>query len=152
MLLSMYDSDVVGNPLRLNINMKIVSVLTLLVLLSAAVLSAAKPPPEFVEAGEKRRKQIQLGGDYKPDPKQPVFIAVGHGARILLSRDDGKTWKQAHFGYPGSDHGAWARASLRRLATNVPRYRASCAQNGPSSTAADRSWCRCPARQPAARS
>lgn len=77
------------------------------------VFSQAAPPPEdFVDAGEKRRKEISLGGDFKPDPKVPVFVAVGHGARILLSRDNGRTWKQVFWGYPGSDHGAWATNSI----------------------------------------
>lgn len=86
------------------------------ILLLAPILAipvfAAKPPTEFIEAGEKRRKEIPLGGDFKPDPQAPVFVAVGHGARILLSRDDGKTWKQVFWGYPGSDHGGWATNSV----------------------------------------
>jgi len=73
---------------------------------------AADLPPEFLARSEKARKAIPLGGDFKPDPKQPVFIAVGHGARILVSRDDGRTWTQTHFAYPGSDHGAWATNSI----------------------------------------
>ena len=64
----------------------------LCVLATVTTLSAAQPPAAFVEAGEKRRKEIPLGGDFRPDPTAPVFVAVGHGARILLSRDDGKTW------------------------------------------------------------
>jgi hypothetical protein len=51
-------------------------------------------------------------GDFKPDPKVPVFVAVGHGARIVLSRDDGQTWKQVFWGYPGADHGGWATNSV----------------------------------------
>jgi len=67
-----------------------------------------KPPQEWIDAGEKRRDQIPLGGNFKPDPKVPVFVAIGAGARILMSRDDGNTWKQVFWGYPGSDHGGWA--------------------------------------------
>lgn len=80
--------------------------------LLVATLPAAQPPEEFVEAGEARRREIPLGGDFRPDPQTPVFVAVGHGARILLSRDDGKTWKQVFWGYPGSDHGGWATNSV----------------------------------------
>lgn len=80
--------------------------------LLAPVLWADKPPAAFVEAGEKRRAEIPLGGDFQPNPKQPVFVAVGHGARILLSRDDGNTWQQVFWGYPGSDHGGWATNSV----------------------------------------
>jgi len=79
----------------------------LLALLTTRIF-AAEPPAEWVAAGEKRRAEIPLGGNFKPDPKVPVFVAVGHGARIVLSRDDGKTWKQVFFGYPGADHGGWA--------------------------------------------
>jgi photosystem II stability/assembly factor-like uncharacterized protein len=69
---------------------------------------AADPPPEFVTAGLQRRAEIPLGGDFKPDPKSPAFVAVGHGGRILLSRDDGQTWTQVFWGHAGSDHGPWA--------------------------------------------
>ena len=78
----------------------------------APLANAADLPPEFVAGAEKRRSEIPLGGDFKPDPKVPVFVAVGHGGRILLSRDDGKTWSQGFWGYPGSDHGMWACKSV----------------------------------------
>src|SRR3954453_14125993 len=80
--------------------------------LLTATIFAAEPPAEWVAAGEKRREQIPLGGDFKPNPKVPVIVAVGHGARIELSRDDGKSWTQVFFGYPGSDHGGWATNSV----------------------------------------
>ncbi|MBI1371856.1 MAG: hypothetical protein GC159_03730 [Phycisphaera sp.] len=82
--------------------------LAALLTISSVIARAADVPEEFIKAGEARRAEIPLGGDFKPDPKQPVFVAVGHGARILLSRDDGKTWTQVFFGYPGADHGGWA--------------------------------------------
>ena len=41
-----------------------------------------------------------------------MFVAVGHGGRILLSRDDGKTWKQVFWGHAGSDHGPWATKAV----------------------------------------
>lgn len=81
-------------------------------LLTSAGFAAEPPPSAFVEAGEKRRAEIPLGGDFRPDPVVPVFVAVGHGARILLSRDDGRSWEQVFWGYPGSDHGAWATKSV----------------------------------------
>lgn len=84
----------------------------LLLALATATAFAAEPPAEWVAAGEKRRAEIPLGGDFKPDPKVPVLVAVGHGARIVLSRDDGKTWTQVFFGYPGADHGGWATNSV----------------------------------------
>jgi photosystem II stability/assembly factor-like uncharacterized protein len=73
---------------------------------------AADVPPEFVEAALRRRQEIPLGGDFKPNPKLPVFVAVGHGGRIVLSRDDGQTWKQVFWGHPGSDHGPWATKAI----------------------------------------
>jgi photosystem II stability/assembly factor-like uncharacterized protein len=81
---------------------------------AAAPTQAApeKPTPEFIQAGLDRRAEIPLGGDFKPDPKEPAFVAVGAGGRILLSRDDGRTWKQVFFGHPGSDHGTWATSSV----------------------------------------
>lgn len=82
--------------------------LLLFLALATTTSIAAEPPAEWVAAGEKRRADIPLGGDFKPDPKAPVLVAVGHGARIVLSRDDGKTWTQVFFGYPGADHGGWA--------------------------------------------
>ncbi|MGZ0168920.1 MAG: hypothetical protein ACKVHE_05155 [Planctomycetales bacterium] len=90
------------------------AVLTLLAFFQSASINlhAAEPPAGFVQAGEQRRKEIPLGGDFKPDPKVPVFVAVGHGARIILSRDDGQAWKQVFWGYPGSDHGIWAAKSV----------------------------------------
>ena len=66
----------------------------------------------FSAAAEEARAAIPFGGDFRPDPKQPVFVAVGHGGRILLSRDDGRTWEQVYFGHPGSDHGPWATKAV----------------------------------------
>ncbi|MFM2168756.1 MAG: hypothetical protein RIS79_3127 [Verrucomicrobiota bacterium] len=65
---------------------------------------AANESPEDV----KIREAIPFGGDFKPQPKVGVFVVVGHGARILASKDDGKTWKQTFFAAPGADHGPWA--------------------------------------------
>ena len=86
------------------------SLLVLLVLCVPFVTSADEPP-EFA-AAMKRRSEIPLGGDFKPDPRSPVFVAVGHGGRILLSRDDGQTWKQVFWGHAGSDHGPWATKAI----------------------------------------
>lgn len=90
-----------------------------LVALHAAAAAAAppakappKPSPEFLEAALERRKAIPLGGDFTPNPTAPAFVAVGHGGRILLSRDDGRTWKQVFFGHPGADHGPWATRAV----------------------------------------
>lgn len=87
-------------------------VLFVLAVLFVTFSPAADPPPEFVAAAMKRRAEIPVGGDFKPDPKSPVFVAVGHGGRILLSRDDGQTWKQVFWGHAGSDHGPWATKAI----------------------------------------
>lgn len=78
-------------------------------LLACAPLVAAVPSNE---ASEKRRAEIPLGGSLEPEPTVPVFVAVGHGARIVVSRDDGETWEQVFFGMPGADHGDWACKSI----------------------------------------
>ena len=75
-------------------------------------LCAADPPAAFIQAGQQRREEIPLGGNFQPDPKSPAFVAVGHGGRILLSRDDGSTWKQVFWGIAGSDHGPWATKAV----------------------------------------
>ena len=89
------------------------SLLPLVVLsLCLGFVRAAEVPPAFAAAAEKARDNIPLGGDFKPDPRQPVFVAVGHGGRILLSRDDGRNWKQVYFGHLGSDHSPWATKAV----------------------------------------
>ncbi len=55
-----------------------------------------------------RRKEIPLGGDFKPNPKDPVIVAADMGLRIVMSRDDGKTWNEVFFGFPAHDHSAFA--------------------------------------------
>jgi hypothetical protein len=81
---------------------------------SAIILFAAFAAPAAAPdvAGEKRRAEIPLGGDFQPDPKVPAFVVVGHGGRIIVSKDDGQTWKQTFFGAPGADHGVWATKSV----------------------------------------
>ncbi len=79
---------------------------------SGFMADAAEPPAEIVQAGLQRRAEIPLGGDFKPNSKSPVFVAVGHGGRILLSRDDGETWNQVFWGFAGSDHGPWATKAV----------------------------------------
>jgi hypothetical protein len=82
----------------------------LLLTLTGAAANAASPAADV--AGEKRRAEIPLGGDFQPDPKVPAFVVVGHGGRILVSKDDGQTWKQTFYGAPGADHGVWATRTM----------------------------------------
>lgn len=80
--------------------------LPLLALLLAACTVRAAAPTD--EAADPKRLAIPFGGDFKPNPKVPTFVVVGHGGRILVSKDDGQKWTQAFFGVPGADHGPWA--------------------------------------------
>jgi hypothetical protein len=81
-------------------------------------LASLSPParaaesPGAVAAGEKRREELPLGGDFRPRPEIPAFVVVGHGGRILVSRDDGVTWTQAFFGHPAGDHGVWSTRTM----------------------------------------
>lgn len=86
--------------------------LPLLAALSFTTPAPAAESPELVAAGEKRREEIPLGGDFKPNSKAPAFCVVGHGGRIIVSKDDGKTWTQTFFGSPGADHGVWATRTM----------------------------------------
>jgi photosystem II stability/assembly factor-like uncharacterized protein len=81
-------------------------------LLVSAILSFSTFAAEESPADAKIRADIPLGGGLKPNPKVPAFVVVGHGARIITSKDDGKTWKQTFFAMPGADHGPWATKSV----------------------------------------
>lgn len=83
-------------------------ILTLAFILLAATVVVAEEIPEDA----KIRDTIPLGGDFQPNPKVGAFVVVGHGARIIVSKDDGQTWKQAFFAAPGADHGPWATKSV----------------------------------------
>lgn len=88
------------------------STISLGCLLGSLLAAVADEPTDFAAAAAKRRAEIRVGGDFRPDPQVPTFVAVGHGGRILLSRDDGQTWRQAFWGHPGSDHGLWATKAV----------------------------------------
>ncbi len=81
-------------------------------LLASAMLSLNTFAAEESPADAKLRADIPLGGGLKPNPKVPAFVVVGHGAHIITSKDDGKTWKQTFFAIPGADHGPWATKSV----------------------------------------
>jgi len=81
-------------------------------LLVSAIFSFTTFAAEESSDDAKIRASIPLGGDFKPNPKVGAFVVVGHGARIITSKDDGKTWKQAFFAAPGADHGPWATRSV----------------------------------------
>lgn len=89
-------------------SMRQLAVATALCLLATFPAIAAKETPEEAAAQEKIRKDIPLGGNFKPAPEQGIFVAAGHGMNVVVSRDDGKTWKQSFYGAPCGDHGRWA--------------------------------------------
>ena len=39
--------------------------------------------PEQMKLAEEWRQSIPLGGNFQPNPKEPVFVLVGQGARLL---------------------------------------------------------------------
>jgi photosystem II stability/assembly factor-like uncharacterized protein len=81
-------------------------------LLASAFLSLTTFAADESIEDAKIRADIPLGGALKPNPKVPTFVVVGHGARIIVSKDDGKTWQQTFFAAPGADHGAWATKTV----------------------------------------
>jgi hypothetical protein len=65
-------------------------------ILTLGLLAAA-----FSPAHAQKREPITIEAPYfaklEPKPEQPVFaVCSKQGMRILLSRDDGKTWKQVY--------------------------------------------------------
>jgi photosystem II stability/assembly factor-like uncharacterized protein len=83
-----------------------------LLLLASALFALTTFAAEESPADVKLRTDIPLGGTLKPNPKVPAFVVVGHGARIIVSKDDGKTWRQTFFAASGADHGAWATKTV----------------------------------------
>jgi len=83
-----------------------------LLILTAAFLATITFAAEESPADAKIRNDIPLGGDLKPNPKVGAFVVVGHGARVIVSKDDGKTWQQTFFAAPGADHGPWATKTV----------------------------------------
>ena len=83
-----------------------------LLILTITFLTTFAFAAEESPADAKIRNDIPLGGDLKPNPKIGAVVVVGHGARIIVSKDDGKTWKQTFFAAPGADHGPWATKTV----------------------------------------
>lgn len=84
--------------------------LPLILLFSALLLTLAnaKETPEEAAEQEKFRASIPLGGNFDPKEEEGIFVAAGHSMNVVISRDDGKTWKRVFYGRPCGDHGRWA--------------------------------------------
>ncbi|MCA8995079.1 MAG: exo-alpha-sialidase [Planctomycetaceae bacterium] len=54
------------------------------------------------------RPDIPFGGKLNPRQEEPVFaVCSKQGMRILVSRDDGKTWEQTFLGTDSKEDGGW---------------------------------------------
>ncbi len=54
------------------------------------------------------RTDIPMGGKLSPRSEEPVFaVSSKQGMRILVSRDDGKTWKQTFLATGSKEDGGW---------------------------------------------
>ncbi len=89
--------------------------LTLLIFLlfgfSIVEVEAASSKKEAQHAKE-WREAIPFQTELRKRQEVPIFVAVAHGGRILVSNDDGRTWTQNFFAFPGEDHGFWACKSV----------------------------------------
>jgi photosystem II stability/assembly factor-like uncharacterized protein len=99
-------------PLRTKVWPITMKKLTCTLTLALSLFATSSFAAEESREDAKIRASIPLGGDFKPNPQVGAFVVVGHGARIIVSKDDGKTWKQAFFAAPGADHGPWATSSI----------------------------------------
>jgi len=82
-------------------------------LLAAALLLVpmavhSKPTEDELAKAKAWREAIPFNPGLERNPQEPMFVAVAHGGRILVSRDDGKTWEQVFFAEPGTDHSAYS--------------------------------------------
>lgn len=57
---------------------------------------------------------IPLGGRFDPRQEEGVFVTASSGGRILVSRDDGRTWEETLFVTTegDGDHGPWGFQNL----------------------------------------
>ncbi len=54
------------------------------------------------------RTDIPMGGNLAPRQEEPVFaVCSKQGMRVLVSRDDGKTWKQTFLATDSKEDGGW---------------------------------------------
>ncbi|MDF1755765.1 MAG: sialidase family protein [Verrucomicrobiales bacterium] len=76
----------------------------ILLLLLAGVCSSAMAQKKHAPI----REDIPFGGKLAPKMEEPVFaVSSKQGGRILVSRDDGKTWQQTFLGTESLEDGGW---------------------------------------------
>ena len=67
-------------------------------------LSASGQNPKFAPV----RTDLPTGGNLEPREETPIFaVCSKQGARILVSRDDGRTWKQTFLATDSPEDGGW---------------------------------------------
>ncbi len=80
-----------------------------LVLILQYTLCHGAPDKARMESEAKAwRNTIPLNPGLQSNPQEPILVAVAHGGRILVSRDDGQSWEQVFYVAPGSDHSPWS--------------------------------------------
>ncbi len=86
--------------------------LFLSILASLGTAVGAERDESGMRAELEARERVPDGGNFAPDPQEPVVVALGKGGRILFSGDDGASWRQVFFGAPTTSHGYWVTRSL----------------------------------------
>ncbi len=78
------------------------------VLMTAVVLTLFVVPVDAQKKPAPIRGDIPYGGRLTPRMEEPVFaVCSKQGMRILVSRDDGRTWKQTFLGTDSLEDGGW---------------------------------------------
>lgn len=73
----------------------------------AGLLATSLSAPAAKKLAEVR-PDIPIGGKLSPRMEEPVFaVCSKQGMRILVSRDDGRTWKQTFLGTDSLEDGGW---------------------------------------------
>ncbi len=82
--------------------------MTRIALITIATLFICAGTALAQEKHDSIRADIPYGGHLVPRMEEPVFaVCSKQGMRILVSRDDGKTWKQTFLGTDSLEDGGW---------------------------------------------
>jgi hypothetical protein len=79
------------------------------ILLPVAFTVIALATPTFAQDKHvKVRDDIPFGGSLQPRMEEPIFaVCSKQGMRVLVSRDDGKSWNQTFLGTDSLEDGGW---------------------------------------------